>query len=97
MLVKDQCMRLVNFKLGDGSQIIFLEDIRLGNLPLKQHYPNLYNVIRKKEATVSGILISVPLNVSFRREIIGTKLLKWNHLVAHIANINLQSSIDRAT
>ena len=69
MLVKDQCMRLVNFKLGDGSQIIFLEDIRLGNLPLKQHYPNLYNVIRKKEATVSGFLISVPLNVSFRREI----------------------------
>jgi len=90
-------MMLVKFKLGDGSQIRFCEDIWLGNLPLKQHYPNLYNVVRKKEAMVSEILNSVPLNVSFRRTIIGIKLLEWNHLVARIANVNFQLGRDIAT
>jgi hypothetical protein len=54
----------------------------LENLPLKQQYPNFYNIVCKKEVTGSEVLNSVPLNVSFRRAVIEIKLLKWNDLVA---------------
>jgi len=50
MGVNDQFIKLGKFKLRDGSQIRFWEDILLGRHHLKAQYPNLYNI--------------VPLNVS---------------------------------
>ena len=53
----------------------------------------------RKEATSSEVLINcVPLDVSFKRAVIGIKLLEWNDLVAPcIANVSLQSGRDMAT
>ena len=70
MGVKDQFFSLGKFKLGDGSQIRFWEDTWLGRHRLKMEYPNLFNIVRQKEATVAHTLSTVPLNVSFRRALI---------------------------
>ncbi|WVZ70121.1 hypothetical protein U9M48_018815 [Paspalum notatum var. saurae] len=43
---------LVKFKLVSGDQLRFWEDIWLGNQALKFRYPNLFNIVRKKHATV---------------------------------------------
>ena len=37
----------------------------------------------------------VPLNVSFRRALVGIKLVEWNNFVARVANLNIQVGQDR--
>ena len=57
-------------------------------------YPNLYNIVRKKHATVADVFSAIPLNISFRRSLVGNKLLEWRNLVATIAQVNLNEGID---
>jgi hypothetical protein len=90
MRVKGQFLKLGVFRLGEGTQIRFLEDTWLGRVPLKLQYPTLYNIVWHKQATIASILSTTLLNVSFRRALVGNKLLEWQHLVARIANIQLQ-------
>jgi len=65
----------------------------LGSQTLKIQYPNLFNIVRKKQATVADVLNSTPLNVSFRRALVGNKLLEWQSLVARVAFINLNEGL----
>ena len=88
MAVKDQFFNLVRFNLRDGSQIRFWEDTWLRNQPLSYRFPNLYNIVRKKHATVAKVFNTTPLNVSFRRALIGNKMLEWNNRIATIVNVN---------
>jgi len=55
-------------------------------------YPSLYNIVRRKQATVATVLESTPLNVYFRRALVGDKLLEWNNLVSRLVNITLSES-----
>lgn len=75
MKVKDDFMRLSKFNLGDGSQFRFWEDAWHDNTSFKDQYPGLYNIVRKKSATVAKFLGSQPLDVSFRRSLVGNNLL----------------------
>ena len=90
MHVKPEFLRWGKFKLGNGSLIRFWEDTWLGNEPLKNQYPALYNIVRKKSALVSSVLSSIPLNVSFRRSLVANNLLSWHLLVARVMDIQLQ-------
>jgi len=75
MGVKDQFLNLGRFKLVSGHQIRFWEDNWLGNQKLKDQFPNLFNIVRRKHATVvAEVFSSNPLNVSFRRVLVGDKL-----------------------
>jgi hypothetical protein len=56
--------------------------------------PNLFNIVRKKQATVANVLNFTPLNVSFRRALVGNKLLEWQSLVVRVAFINLNEGCD---
>ena len=82
------------FKLGNGSQIRFWEDSWLDNEPLKNQYPTLYNIARKKSALGSHVLSSTPLIVSFRRSLVANNLLLWHQLVARVIDIQLQDQSD---
>jgi hypothetical protein len=81
---------LGSFKLQDEKQIRFWEDKWLGANALRDDYPNLYNIVRRKNATVDEILHSQPLNVSFRRSLVAANLYFWNHLVLRLAHIHLR-------
>jgi hypothetical protein len=59
MEMKDQFMNLAIFNLKDGSQIMFWEDTWLGKYSLCSQYPNLYNIICKKHATVLTSLAQI--------------------------------------
>jgi hypothetical protein len=50
--------------------------------------------VRNKQATVVDVLNSTPLNVFFRRALVGNKLLEWQSLVARVAFINLNEGRD---
>ena len=48
----------LTFIIKDGSQIRFWEDAWLGNRSLREQYPQLYNIVRKKQNTVAEVLSS---------------------------------------
>ena len=52
-------------------------------------------MVRKKQATVTKVLQTAPLNVSFRRALVGTKLTKWHSLVASIVHVTLNNMPNR--
>ena len=73
MGVKDQFLNLGRFKLDSGIRIRFWKDKWLGNQKLKDQFPNLFNIVQRKYATVAKVLSSNPLNVSLRRTLVGDK------------------------
>ena len=95
MGVKDQFINLGWFRLNNGTQIRFWEDKLLGHQAFKTQYPNLYNVVCKKQATIAEVLQTALLNVFFIRPLVGTKLTEWHSLVASIVHVTLNNMLDR--
>jgi hypothetical protein len=89
MKVKREFLRFGTFKVKDGTQVRFWEDKWLGNATLREQYPCLYNIARHKQHTLSEVLSSSPINISWRRDLIDNKLAAWNSLYPCIANITL--------
>ncbi|WVZ54093.1 hypothetical protein U9M48_004953 [Paspalum notatum var. saurae] len=73
MDVKQEFLSLGSFSIGDGTQVRFWEDNWCGNRPLKLQHPSLFNIVRKKGATVADVMRSIPLNISFRRGLYGER------------------------
>ena len=66
----------------------------MGSKPLMQQYPSLYNIVRRRNQTVASALGSIPLNISFRRALVGDKLGLWHELVSKVMNIVLTDAND---
>ena len=80
--------------IKDGSQVKLWEDSWLGNSPLRDQYPQLYNIVRKKQDTVADVLSTQIPNVFQRRDLIGNKLVMWNNLVSRLSTIVLNQERD---
>jgi hypothetical protein len=78
----------------NGTLIRFWEDKWIGDSALKDQYPNLYNIVRKKSATIAYVFSTRPLNVSFRRNLVAANLQSWHNLILRIANIHLNDQSD---
>jgi hypothetical protein len=94
MNAKVQFLRLGNFRLQGGNQTRFWEDKWIGANSFQVQYPNLYNLVREKRATVQRVFSTTPLNVSFRRSLVGVNLQSWHDLVHTITNIHLNDQPD---
>jgi hypothetical protein len=81
MEVKDLVLQRGRFRIQDGSKTRFWEDLWLGKDPLMVKYPSLYKIVRKKNMLVAQVLSTTPLNVSFRRALVGDSWDKWLELV----------------
>ena len=66
----------------------------MGNRPLRDQYPSLYNIARRKQDTVAEVLGTNPPNISWRRDLVGNKLVMWNNLLPRVANIVLSHDED---
>jgi hypothetical protein len=67
----------------------------MGNLPLSQQYPALYNIVQHKNVLVSTIFATVPINISFRRGLNDQKWLQWLHLCQRLMIVTLTSESDK--
>jgi hypothetical protein len=56
MKVKNEIFNWGQIQIGDGQSTRFWEYRWLLNRPLKDHYPNHFNVVRNKTALVAGVL-----------------------------------------
>jgi hypothetical protein len=72
--IKDTFLGLGSFKVKDGSQTRFWVDTWLGDKPLKDRFPALFNIVRRKQDSLEKVLSSIPLNISFRQNLVGTNL-----------------------
>jgi hypothetical protein len=67
----------------------FWDDTWIGDKPLKDTYPALYNIARDRQTTISKVVSSRPLNISFRRSLVDNNPRQWLHLVARVSNVVL--------
>jgi hypothetical protein len=94
MHIKDEVLANGSFDIKDGTNMRFWDDTWVGDKPLKVKHPSLYNIVRDPHATISKVMATSPLNISFRRALVDNKLVEWLHLVAWISNIELVEGSD---
>ena len=79
---------------GKGTSVRFWEDNWLGDAPLAQQYPLLYNIVNRKQVSVQEVLGSSPLNITFRRTLTPNKWVLWLHLVERLMDVQLSQEND---
>jgi hypothetical protein len=89
MHIKDEVLSLGSFDIKDGTNVRFWDDTWIRDKPLKIQYANLYNIARDPHATISKIMATSPLNISFRRALVDNNLREWLGLVAQISQVHL--------
>ena len=85
---------LWKIRYRDGSEIRFWEDQWLGNAPLKDQYPALYNIVRHKSGTLAETMRTSPPHVTFRRVLTGPRLAAWDALLERLTMIQLSTGSD---
>jgi hypothetical protein len=95
MKVKSDFFSRGFFNVGDGSSVRFWEDVWLGDVPLSQQYPSLYNIAQHRDVLVSTVLAQNPLNITFRRGLNDHKYMEWLHLCQRLITINLTDEPDK--
>ena len=90
--VKEFMLERGKFLVNNGEQTKFWEDWWTGHEPLMKQYLALYQISRSKNQTVASALGTRPLNLSFRRSLVGDKLKMWNDLVAQVGILRLGES-----
>jgi hypothetical protein len=94
MRTKAAFFHRTKFIIGNGNSTRFWEDTWLGETPLATQYPSLYNIVQHKEAYVATMLQSNPLNIQFRRSLVGARWEAWLHLVRRLMDVNLSDESD---
>jgi hypothetical protein len=94
MHIKDEVLSLGSFVIKDGTKVRFWEDTWIRDKPLKLQYPNLYNIAREPHTTISKIMATSPLNISFRRALVDNNLRDCLALVARISHVQLTEGSD---
>ena len=97
MGVKTEFFKHIRFSLGNGDGICFWEDTWLGQNPLSDQYPSLYNIVRHKNVLVANVLDSGQVNIQFRRSLVGDKWTDWLNLVERLMPISLTTEPDSLT
>ena len=95
MGVKDEFFSRGCFHVGDRQGTRFWEDTWLGDTPLSQQYPSLYNFVQRKDVSVHDVLSQAPLNLGFRRALTGNNWNHWLHLCQRLMTIQLSDEPDK--
>jgi hypothetical protein len=74
MRIKDEVLSNDSFVIKIGTNTRFWDDTWIGDKPLKDTYPSLYHIAQDKHVTVSKVLSSRPLNISFRWSLVDNNL-----------------------
>ena len=61
---------------------------------LALQFPTPYSIVQCKDVFVSTILGSVPINIHFRRVLVGERWDRWLHLVRILLEVNLSDAPD---
>uniref|UniRef100_A0A453MKL7 Uncharacterized protein n=1 Tax=Aegilops tauschii subsp. strangulata TaxID=200361 RepID=A0A453MKL7_AEGTS len=54
----------------------------------------LYNIVQRKEDYVGTVFQTIPLNIQFRRVLVGARWTAWMHLVRRLVDVQLSDQPD---
>src|SRR4051812_15242028 len=94
MRTKDLFFCRVIFLVGNGMSTRFWKDTWLEETPLAIQYPIIYNIVQRKEDYVGTIFQPTPLNIQFRRALVGERWNSWMHLVRRLIDVQLPDQPD---
>jgi hypothetical protein len=94
MRTKSAFFHRTKFIIGNGASTRFWKDTWLGETPLATQYPSLYNIVQRREVYVATVLQSHPLNIQFRRSLVGNRWEVWLHLVRRLMDVHLSQQPD---
>ena len=94
MRVKEEFFSRGSFVIGNGQNTRFWEDKWLGDAPLSQQYPSLYNIVQRKNVSVASVLQGDHPNLAFRRALTGNKWERWLHLVHRLMDVQFSDEKD---
>ena len=94
MATKNVFFRHGTFSIKNGAQIWFWEDAWLDNAPLSEQYPALYRIARRQGDTIATVMATSPPNVTFKRVLLGQRLVAWNTLIQRLGDIHLSLEPD---
>jgi hypothetical protein len=89
MKVKSSFLNMGYWIINNGEQVRFWEDKWLGNSSLKDKYQLLSSIVRRKNSSIASVMSTIPLNVPFRRALVGFNLIRWHNLCGSNVNGNL--------
>ncbi|WVZ94622.1 hypothetical protein U9M48_040491 [Paspalum notatum var. saurae] len=55
---------------------------------------SLYNIVHYPHKIAANVFAQMPINITFRRSLVGDKLIAWHNLLAKIANVQLSTGRD---
>ena len=93
MRTKATFFQRVKFLVGNGNTTRFWEDTWLGETPLALQYPSSYSIVQRKEDYAAIVLNSTPLNIQFRRSLVGERWNAWLHMVRRL-EVHLSDQVD---
>jgi hypothetical protein len=94
MRIKDEVQSKGSFVIIDGTSTRFWDDTWIGDKKLKDTYPSLYHIARDMHVTVSKVMSSRLINISFRWSLVDNNLSQWLYLVARVSNVVLVDGKD---
>lgn len=94
MAAKKYLFRFGSFAIKDSSEIRFWEDKWLGNTTPWEQYPTLYHIVRDKDDALAQLLSSYRPGISFRLDLVGPRLVSWQHFLSRLDAINLTQGGD---
>jgi hypothetical protein len=83
------------FSVKNGARIRFWEDAWLDNAPLSEQYLALYRIVRRQGDTIATVMATSPPNTTFRRVLLGQRLVAWNTLIHWLEDIQLSPELDK--
>jgi hypothetical protein len=94
MNVKDEFLSQGSFVVGNRHKTRFWKDTWLGDKPLSEEYPSLYNITYHKNVTKANVIDTVALNIGFRKNLHGNKWDRWIHLLHRLIVVQLTDNDD---
>uniref|UniRef100_A0A452XTK1 Uncharacterized protein n=1 Tax=Aegilops tauschii subsp. strangulata TaxID=200361 RepID=A0A452XTK1_AEGTS len=55
----------------------------------------MYRIVQRRDALVATIMQSIPLNIQFRRALVGDRWEAWLHLVSRLMEVQLSHQPDQ--
>uniref|UniRef100_A0A453JIR2 Uncharacterized protein n=1 Tax=Aegilops tauschii subsp. strangulata TaxID=200361 RepID=A0A453JIR2_AEGTS len=55
----------------------------------------MYRIVQRRDALVATIMQSIPLNIQFRRALVGDRWEAWLHLVSRLMEVQLSHQLDQ--
>jgi hypothetical protein len=89
MNIKDEFLRWGKFQVGDDDATRFWVDRWILDRSLKDHFPNLFYIMRKRNALVKDVMNENIPNLSFCRASVRIKMIEWYNLSNLLASVAL--------